>query len=147
MSFWVLIFLWALLCLCMFYISVLCVCVCFWTLINWIVNANFIKELFCVCIFQYLSGTLNFFLDILGNKIGKHFWHFFLQTFKWLLFPPFSISLAPILSSFPSSLSNGLYLDYFHTNFFHLVFPSSTLPITWFSLYSYFCLYTSVFSF
>ena len=43
------------------------------------------------------------------------------------IIPSLSISLAPILSSFPSSLSNGLYLDYFHTNFFHLVFPSSTL--------------------
>ena len=45
------------------------------------------------------------------------------------IIPSLSISLAPILSSFPSSLSNCLYMDYFHINFFHLVFPSSTLPI------------------
>ena len=42
------------------------------------------------------------------------------------IIPSLSISLAPILSSFPSSLSNCLYMDYFHMNFFHLVFSSST---------------------
>ena len=85
------------------------VCLCFWTLINWIVNENFRKELFCVCIFQYLHGTLNFiFLDILGNKIGKYFWHFshrhfndYYHSLPFYLFGTYSL----ILPLFPLQLS------------------------------------------
>ena len=85
------------------------VCLCFWTLINWFVNANFRKELFCVCIFQYLHGTLNFiFLDILGNKIGKYFWHFshrhfndYYHSLPFYLFGTYSL----ILPLFPLQLS------------------------------------------
>ena len=125
-----------------------CVCLCFWTLINWIVNANFRKELFCVCIFQYLHGTLNFiFLDILGNNIVKYFWHFSHRHFNdcyhslpfylWHLFSHPSPLPSPIVF---------IWTIFIWTSsiWFSLVPP---LPIPCFSLYTYSCLYTSMFSF
>ena len=62
----------------------------------------------------------------LGNKIGKYFWHFSQYHLNDCIIPSLSISLASILSSFPPSPSNCLYMDYFHINFFHLFFPSFT---------------------
>ena len=64
------------------------------------------------------------------------------------IIPSLSISLAPILSSFPSSLSNFLYMEYFHMNFFHLVFPSSTSSYSLlFIIYPFLSIYFSVFLF
>lgn len=64
------------------------------------------------------------------------------------IIPSLSISLAPILSSFPSSLSNCLYMDYFHMNFFHLAFPSSNSSYSLlFIIYLFLSIYFSVFLF
>ena len=64
------------------------------------------------------------------------------------IIPSLSMSLAPILSSFPSSFSNGLYMDYFHINFFHLFFPSSNSSYSLlFTIYLFWSIYCSVFLF
>ena len=64
------------------------------------------------------------------------------------IIPSLSISLAPILSSFPSSLSDCLYMDYFHMNFFHLVFSSSTSSYSLlFIIYLFVSIYFSFFLF
>ena len=64
------------------------------------------------------------------------------------IIPSLSISLAPILSSFPSSLSSCLYVDYFHINFFHLFFYSSNSSYSLlFTIYLFWSIYCSVFLF
>ena len=130
--------------MCMLNMSVLCVCTCVFLNTNKLnCKCNFWNriELFCVCTYRYLHGSLNFIFQVFWGMNLVSISGTFPIPFKWLRpFPHFLCLWRPFThpSPHPSPIvCIGTTFISTSSIYFSLV---PTLPIPCFSLYTYSCL-------